>query len=127
VAGWGVVRQGLRETLECWAAEAPSPDAPRRLPLEPPQEPPYYVLEVQPTITFPSGGLAVNTDGMVLDRDGETVPGLFAVGADAGGLQDGRYAGGPSLGAVFGRRAADAALGAAATKVPDEGGGQGET
>ncbi len=36
VAGWGVVRQGLSETLECWAAEAPSPDAPRRLPLEPP-------------------------------------------------------------------------------------------
>jgi hypothetical protein len=68
----------------------------------------------------------VNADGRVLDRDGETVPGLFAVGADAGGLQDGRYAGGPSLGAVFGPRAADAALGAAATKVPDEGGGQGE-
>ena len=117
MAGWGVVRQGLRETLECWAAEAPSPDAPRRLPLEPP----HYVLEVQPTITLPFGGLAVNADGRVLDRDGETVPGLFAVGADAGGLQDGRYVGGLSLGAVFGPRAADAALGAAATKVPDEG------
>ena len=97
MAGWGVVRQGLRETLECWAAEAASPDAPRRLPLERAQEPPYYALEVQPTITF-------------LDRDGETVPGLFAVGADADGLQDGRYVGGLVLGAVFRPRAADAAV-----------------
>jgi predicted oxidoreductase len=110
VAGWGVVRQGLRETLECWAAEAASPDAPRRLPLERAQEPPYYALEVQPTITFPFGGLAVNADGRVLERDGETVPGLFAVGADADGLQDGRYVGGLVLGAVFRPRAADAAV-----------------
>jgi hypothetical protein len=38
------------------------------------------------------------------------VPGLFAAGADAGGLQDRRYVGGLALGAVFGPRAAEAAL-----------------
>jgi len=121
VSRWGVVRRGLTETLECWAAGEPGADAPRQLPLEPPQEPPYYALEVQPTITFPFGGLAVDADGRVLDRDGEPVQGLFAAGADAGGLQDGRYVGGLVLGAVFGPRAADAALRTAALEVAVDG------
>ena len=114
VAGWGVARSGLAETLDCWAAAAcdgdPPPDAPRARPPEPLSEPPYYAVEVQPTITFPFGGLAVDVDGRVLDRDGGPVPGLFAAGADAGGLQDHRYVGGLVLGAVFGPRAARAAL-----------------
>jgi succinate dehydrogenase/fumarate reductase flavoprotein subunit len=118
VTSWGVVRHGLTETLESWMAGAASVDAPRQVPVEPPHEPPYYALEVQPTITFPFGGLAVDADGRVLDRDGATVPGLFAVGADAGGLQDGRYVGGLVLGAVFGPRVAEAALGAARSGVP---------
>ena len=119
VTRWGVVRQGLTETLECWAAGATGADAPRQLPLEPPHEPPYYALEVQPTITFPFGGLAADVDGRVLDRDGEPVRGLFAAGADAGGLQDGRYVGGLVLGAVFGPRAADAALEALPVEAVD--------
>src|SRR5262249_28479877 len=110
VTRWGVVRQGLAETLESWAAGEAGGDVPRQMSLGAPEEPPYYALEVQPTITFPFGGLAVDADGRVLDRDGEPVRGLLAVGADAGGLQDGRYGGGLILGAVFGPRAADAAL-----------------
>jgi succinate dehydrogenase/fumarate reductase flavoprotein subunit len=94
VAGWGVDRAGLAGTLGGW-----------------PAEPPCCAVEVQPTVTFPFGGLAVDVDGRVLDRDGAPVPGLFAAGADAGGLQDARYAGGLVLGAVFGPRAAEAALG----------------
>ncbi len=65
---------------------------------------------MQPTITFTLGGLAVDVDGQVLDRDGKAVPGLYAAGADAGGLQDYRYVGGLALGAVFGPRAAEAAI-----------------
>lgn len=101
VTEWGVQRHGLAETLQDW---------PAKLPPRPLEEPPYYALEVQPTITFPFGGLAVDVDGRVLDEDGTPVPGLFAAGADAGGIQDIRYVGGLVLGAVFGPRVANAAL-----------------
>jgi predicted oxidoreductase len=94
VAGWGVARKALAATLDP----------------EPFIDPPFHALEVQPAITFPFGGLRVDPDGRVLDRDGTPVPGLFAAGADAGGLQDRRYVGGLALGLVFGPRAARTAI-----------------
>jgi succinate dehydrogenase/fumarate reductase flavoprotein subunit len=100
VVGWGVERPALAETLEEW-----------KDPHDPLREPPFYALEVQPTMTFPFGGLAVDAEGSVLNRSGAPIEGLFAAGADAGGLQDRRYVGGLVLGAVFGPRAAEAALG----------------
>ena len=115
VSGWGVDGPALRQTLKDYAAAAAGRDVALDAPLPaepgPLLDPPFFALEVQPSITFTFGGLAVNVDGRVLDRDGAPVPGLFAAGADAGGLQDHRYVGGLVLGAVFGPRAAEAALG----------------
>jgi succinate dehydrogenase/fumarate reductase flavoprotein subunit len=117
-AGWGVVRHALAATLDQCAAAAAGDesalDVPRAMPPEPFVEPPFYALEVQPTVTFTFGGLAVDPDGRVLDRDAAPVPGLFAAGGDAGGLQDYRYVGGLALGLVFGPRAAEAAIGVTA-------------
>ncbi len=114
VAGWGVGRRALCDTLEAHAAAAGGADVALDAPLpaepEPLREPPFHAVEVQPAITFPFGGLAVDPDGRALDRDGRVVPGLFAAGADAGGLQDRRYVGGLVLGLVFGPLAAEAAL-----------------
>ncbi|HEX2415892.1 MAG TPA: FAD-dependent oxidoreductase [Thermoleophilaceae bacterium] len=73
-------------------------------------EPPFWALEVQPTLTFTFGGLAADADGQVRDSHRRPIPGLFAAGADVGGLQDTGYVGGLILGLVFGPRAADAAL-----------------
>jgi hypothetical protein len=116
VAAWGVPPRTLATTLDQWGAAAGGDetalDVPRAVRPEPFVDPPFHALELQPAITFPFGGLRVDADGRVLDHDGTAVPGLFAAGADAGGLQDVRYVGGLALGLVFGPRAARAAIGA---------------
>ncbi len=112
VGTWGVDRGGLKRTLADYARAARGEDvaldAPLPSPPAPLREPPFHALAVQPTITFPFGGLSVDSDGRVLDRDGRVIRGLYAAGADAGGLQGPGYVGGLVLGLVFGPRAAEA-------------------
>jgi succinate dehydrogenase/fumarate reductase flavoprotein subunit len=72
------------------------------------REPSFHALAVAPCITFTFGGLRVDPDGRVLDRDGRWVRNLYAAGADAGGLQGPGYIGGLALGLVFGPRIAEA-------------------
>ena len=74
------------------------------------REPPFHAVEVQPALTFPLGGVRVDTWGRVLDRDGRAVAGLYCAGGDAGGLQGPRYVAGLALGLVFGPRAVDAVV-----------------
>ncbi|WP_026556899.1 FAD-dependent oxidoreductase [Arthrobacter sp. 35W] len=114
IAGWGVDRAGLATTLENYqqasVGESVALDAPLPANPSPLKTGPFRAIEIQPCITIPFGGLRVDGDSQVLDRDNNPVPGLFAAGADAGGAQDLRYVGGLVFGFVFGRRAADAAL-----------------
>jgi succinate dehydrogenase/fumarate reductase flavoprotein subunit len=91
IAGWGIDAEGLRATLADFEGESP-----------------FHALAVQPSLTFCFGGLRVDADARVLDRDGAPVRGLYAAGADAGGLQGPGYVGGLILGLVFGPRAAEA-------------------
>ncbi len=79
---------------------------PRTANANPISAPPFYALAVTPGITFTLGGLRINTDAQVLDRSGRSIVGLYAAGADAGGIHNEQYAGGLCLGLVFGRRAA---------------------
>ena len=53
-----------------------------------------YAMQVQPSITFTYGGLRTDVNGRVLTDDTNVLPGLFAVGADAGGTFGPGYAGG---------------------------------
>lgn len=55
---------------------------------------PFYALEVQPAITFTLGGIAIDARTRVLDRGGAPIDGLFAAGADIGGLSHYGYVGG---------------------------------
>lgn len=59
--------------------------------------PPFYAAPLCTGITNTMGGLAVDQDGAVLDKNGSPIAGLYAAGGATGGLE-----GGPSIGYVGG-------------------------
>lgn len=81
----------------------------RALDSSPLVEPPYYVIEAVPAITFPFHGLLVDDRARVLDADGVPIAGLFAAGCDIGGLYVRSYAGSIAAAVVLGLAAADEA------------------
>jgi succinate dehydrogenase/fumarate reductase flavoprotein subunit len=109
---WGYAAEAVHAALLEFNHQAASGahDPPRARDALPLGEPPFYVVEVVPAITFTFGGLLIDADARVLDEDGEPIPGLLAAGADAGGLYDRAYAGGLAAALVFGLRASDTAL-----------------
>jgi tricarballylate dehydrogenase len=68
---------------------------------------PFYAYPVTCAITFTFGGIHVNTQGEVLDKDGTPISGLYAAGEMVGGLFYENYPGGSGLmsGAIFGKLA----------------------
>ena len=105
---WGYEGPAARDTLlefnrQCEAG-APSPG--RNLDAAPLVDPPYYIIEVIPAITFTFSGLRIDQHARVLDESGHVIPGLLAAGADAGGVFQRAYAGGLACALVFGLQAA---------------------
>jgi len=110
---WGYPGAKIRDAIEAFNVAArdgfdvsPSREFDRR-PLD---QPPYYVIEAAPAITFTLGGLLIDRAARVRARHGGTVPGLLAAGSDAGGLYLGAYAGGLAAALIFGLTAARTAL-----------------
>ncbi len=64
-------------------------------------------VRVSPGITHTIGGLRIDTHARVVGADG-----LFAAGADVGGISTGGYASGLAAALVFGRVAAESAVAA---------------
>jgi fumarate reductase flavoprotein subunit len=71
-------------------------------------EPPFAAVRVAPGVTHTIGGLRVDPRARVLRPQGP-IPGLYAAGADAGGISTGGYASGLAAALVFGRIAAETA------------------
>lgn len=120
VAGWGIDKDTLTATLDAYITTAQGGGGVARgvavsANARPPRTAPFYALMVQPSITFTFGGVRTDTDGQVLDHDGRPVPGLYAAGADIGGLSNYGYAGGLAPGYITGRWAGRSA--ARATSV----------
>jgi succinate dehydrogenase/fumarate reductase flavoprotein subunit len=108
VAAWGVDRCNLAQTLSGYAEAAAAGGGTVRgvrvaAGARAPVSGPYYALSVQPSITFTFGGVRIDDAGHVLDRDGRAVPGLYAGGADIGGLSNYGYAGGLAPAFITGR------------------------
>ena len=105
---WGYPGPATRDTLlefnrQC---EAGDPNPSRKLDAAPLVDPPFYVIEVIPAITFTFSGLRIDPQARVLDESGDVIPGLLAAGADAGGVFNRAYAGGLACALVFGLQAA---------------------
>lgn len=68
---------------------------------------PYYAIKIAPGIHYTMGGVKINTNTEVLNKDGKPIPGLFAAGEVTGGLHGQNRIGGNSVGEiiVFGRQA----------------------
>jgi flavocytochrome c len=69
-----------------------------------------YIARVVPVIHYTMGGARIDTEGRVLGKDGQPIPGLFGAGEVSGGLHGKNRLGGNSLleCCVFGRRAGKA-------------------
>lgn len=111
---WGYPGARIRDRVEEYndtvgGGGEPAPG--RLLDRQPLDEPPFYVIEAAPAITFTFGGLLIDAEARALAADGRhTVPGLLVAGADAGGLYRRAYAGGLAPALVFGLAAARTAL-----------------
>jgi succinate dehydrogenase/fumarate reductase flavoprotein subunit len=85
-------------------ALAPTRVDPAELPFVPPAEA-RVAVRVRPGITHTIGGLRIDEQARVVGTDG-----LFAAGADVGGISTGGYASGLAAALVFGRISAESAL-----------------
>ncbi|WP_106768779.1 flavocytochrome c [Paenibacillus faecalis] len=68
---------------------------------------PYCAIKIAPGIHYTMGGVKINTNTEVLNKDGEPIPGLFAAGEVTGGLHGQNRIGGNSVAEIiiFGRQA----------------------
>jgi succinate dehydrogenase/fumarate reductase flavoprotein subunit len=100
------VRYGTVREL---VAQAPTRVEPAELPFPAP-EGAVAAVRVAAAITHTIGGLRVDEQARVLDEQGEPIDGLYAAGADAGGISTGGYASGLASALVLGLAAAESAV-----------------
>jgi fumarate reductase flavoprotein subunit len=104
------LRQRVRDRTVADMVEAADPVPAEDLPFPVPHS---IVLgvRVRAAVTSTLGGIRIDERARVLDDQGEPVTGLFAAGVDAGGWSTGGYASGLAAALVFGRIAAESAVG----------------
>jgi succinate dehydrogenase/fumarate reductase flavoprotein subunit len=104
------LRQKVRDRSVAEMVEAANPVPAEELPFPVPHS---IVLgvRVRAAVTSTTGGLRIDEQARVLDGEGEPIEGLHAAGVDAGGWATGGYASGLAAALVFGRIAAETALG----------------
>ena len=90
-------------------AQAPTRTDPEDLPFAPPKRA-VVAVRVAAAVTHTIGGLRVDERARVLDERGDPLDGLYAAGADVGGISTGGYASGLASALVLGRAAAESAL-----------------
>jgi fumarate reductase flavoprotein subunit len=66
---------------------------------------PYYAIEVKPAVHHSMGGVKIDTQAEVLNKDGKAIKGLFAAGEATGGVHGANRLGGNAISDIvtFGR------------------------
>ena len=74
-------------------------------------DPPYFAAERVPTVHHTMGGVKINAQTQVINKEGEAIPNLFAAGEVTGGIHGSNRLGGNALTdtVVFGRIAGQSA------------------
>ena len=104
---WCIPPRTFLETMAeharaCAAGSGQGLSVPRSGGLIPLDTPPYYAIRTLPGITVTYGGAKVNASAQVLDETGAPIPGLYAAGADCGGIYTWGYTGGMCIGLAYG-------------------------
>jgi fumarate reductase flavoprotein subunit len=74
-------------------------------------QPPFLAVRLAAGVTYTMGGIAIDSDGRVLDEHRRPIPGLYASGCCTGGVEGGAtsgYVGGLTKSTVISQRAAKA-------------------
>ncbi len=105
---WNVRHDRVLETLEayntaCVSGDTSSLVVPKSGGLYPIATPPFYAIRMLPGATFTYGGAKVNARAEIVDSTGAPIEGLYAAGADVGGIYTRGYTGGLGLGLAYGR------------------------
>lgn len=108
---YGTVAEAIEVARATGGDVRPAEELPFALPASPKLVvPPFTAIRVYAAVTHTIGGLRVDEQARVLDREGTPVDGLHAAGADAGGIFTGGYGSGLAAALVYGRIAAETAL-----------------
>lgn len=104
---WGIPNKAVQNTMTeyasaCAQGNSQNLSVPKSGGLIPLNTPPYYAICTRPGITFTYGGVKVNSRAEVLDTNNQPIPGLYASGADCGGVYTKGYTGGLCMGLAFG-------------------------
>lgn len=104
---WGLPAKTFQNTMSeyasaCAQGNGQNLSVPKSGGLIPLNTPPYYAIRTLPGITFTYGGVKVNNRAEVLNTANQPIPGLYASGADCGGVYTKGYTGGLCLGLAFG-------------------------
>lgn len=107
----GMPADSLEETLKTWNADVKAKDDTafgRTTGMDNDlSKAPYYAIKIAPGIHYTMGGVKINKETQVLNKDGKAITGLYAAGEVTGGLHGENRIGGNSVGEiiVFGRQA----------------------
>lgn len=109
---FGIDKDALLETVKTFnenSAKKEDPEFNLRMLGWQVKDAPFYMMKAAPAVHHTMGGLKINTDAQVLNKDGEWIDGLYAAGEVTGGIHGSNRLGSVAMAdiTVFGRIAGE--------------------